>query len=372
MNKYDCMINVNALWLNSIPSHWKFNQLRSILEERKETNDPVQITEILSLSAKHGVELYRQKQEIGGNKAKEDLTKYHIAHPNDLVVNCMNVISGSVGLSRYTGLISPVYYALFSRSDLYNINYYSYIFSCIPFQKSLMPLGKGILFHESSNGTLNTIRLRISMSSLRSVYLPVPPRSEQDQIVRYLDWQTSRINKLIKGYRRQIELLEERKQTIIDQYSTQGIDKNVKFKKSGTHWLPEIPEHWNTIPAKRLFFESKEKKHSTDYPATASQKYGIILQEEYMKKENKRIVIANQGLEDWKHVNPDDFVISLRSFQGGIERSTISGCVTWHYVVLLPQANVYPPYFKWLLKSKSYISHPLHYTTTMILAKNAI
>ena len=74
-----------------------------------------------------------------------------------------------------------------------------------------------------------------------------------------------------------------------------------------------------------------------------------------MKSENKRIVIATQGLDDWKHVEPDNFVISLRSFQGGIERSEIFGCVTWHYIVLLPQKYVVPRYFKWLLKSKSYI-----------------
>ena len=121
------------------------------------------------------------------------------------------------------------------------------------------------------------------------------------------------------------------------------------------NWMGDIPADWKMIPSKRLFLESKERKHPDDKPATASQKYGIILQEDYMKSENKRIVIATQGLDDWKHVEPDNFVISLRSFQGGIERSEIFGCVTWHYIVLLPQKYVVPRYFKWLLKSKSYI-----------------
>ncbi|MGN0683924.1 MAG: restriction endonuclease subunit S, partial [Oscillospiraceae bacterium] len=262
----------------------------------------------------------------------------------DFAINSRSDRKGAGGISDYDGSCSLIITVLKPHKEL-NSRFYHYLLRSHYFSEEYYRNGKGLI------SDLWTTK----WDTMQNIYIPVPPSSEQDQIVRYLDWQTSRINKLIKGYRRQIELLEERKQTIIDKYSTQGIDKNVKFKKSGTHWLPEIPEHWNIIPAKRLFFESKEKKHSTDYPATASQKYGIILQEEYMKKENKRIVIANQGLEDWKHVNPDDFVISLRSFQGGIERSTISGCVTWHYVVLLPQANVYPPYFKWLLKSKSYI-----------------
>ena len=190
---------------------------------------------------------------------------------------------------------------------------------------------------------------------MRNIYIPVPPREEQDQIVRYLDWQVSKINKLIHGYQRQIKLLEERRQTVIDRAVTKGVRQGRQMHSIQANWMGDIPADWKMIPSKRLFLESKERKHPDDKPATASQKYGIILQEDYMKSENKRIVIATQGLDDWKHVEPDNFVISLRSFQGGIERSEIFGCVTWHYIVLLPQKYVVPRYFKWLLKSKSYI-----------------
>lgn len=116
-----------------------------------------------------------------------------------------------------------------------------------------------------------------------------------------------------------------------------------------------IPAHWRMIPSKRVFVEGKERRRNGDISATASQKYGIISQEEYMRRENRRIVVANQSLDDWKHVEPGNFVISLRSFQGGIELCEITGCVTWHYIVLLPQEMVCTQYFKWLLKSKSYI-----------------
>ena len=68
-----------------------------------------------------------------------------------------------------------------------------------------------------------------------------------------------------------------------------------------------------------------------------------------------KIVLADKGLENWKHVEPNDFIISLRSFQGGLEISYILGCITWHYIVLKPKAGVEPEYFKWLFKSPRYI-----------------
>ncbi len=68
-------------------------------------------------------------------------------------------------------------------------------------------------------------------------------------------------------------------------------------------------------------------------------------------KQSYKIVLADKGLENWKHVEPNDFIISLRSFQGGLEISYIPGCITWHYIVLKPKAGVEPEYFKWLFKS---------------------
>ena len=75
-----------------------------------------------------------------------------------------------------------------------------------------------------------------------------------------------------------------------------------------------------------------------------------------MERTGARIVFANQGLENWKHVEPDDYVISLRSFQGGLEMSTVTGCITWHYVVLKATRPIIPRFYKWLFKSDVYIA----------------
>lgn len=127
------------------------------------------------------------------------------------------------------------------------------------------------------------------------------------------------------------------------------------MKESGIEWIRSIPVEWEVVPAKRLFRNSDKRKHPDDEQLTASQKYGVISQQQYMEKEDTRIVLASQGIENWKHVEPYNFIISLRSFQGGLEMSEVSGCITWHYIVLKPLRPIHSFYFKWLFKSELYI-----------------
>ena len=207
---------VGQKWAAEIPEHWDAKRLKVIFSMRTERNNPVITDNILSLTAKQGVVPYAKKEGTGGNKPKDDLSKYNIARENDLLVNCMNVVSGAAGVSKYFGAISPVYYALYPRTKE-NVWYYHHIFRLLPFQRSLIGLGKGILMHESDSGKLNTVRMRISMDYLGNVLLPVPPRDEQDQIVRFLDWKVSEINKLISISRKKIVEYRELRKAVIDQ-----------------------------------------------------------------------------------------------------------------------------------------------------------
>lgn len=251
MSAYDDYQTVSQRWVREIPNHWDCFRIKRIFAKRNETNNPIITDCILSLTAKQGVVPYADKEGAGGNKPKSDLTKYCIARPDDLLVNCMNVVSGSAGVSRYFGAISPVYYALYPRFSC-NVWYFHYIFRLMSFQRSLLGLGKGILMHESDSGKLNTVRMRISMDYLGGVKLPVPPRAEQDQIVRYLDWQVSKINKLIAAKKKQIALLKEREQQIVAYTVTHGINKSVETRDSGVDWIGEIPAHWEKIKIRRF------------------------------------------------------------------------------------------------------------------------
>ncbi len=196
---------------------------------------------------------------------------------------------------------------------------------------------------------------RVSSDAIRNFRIKRFSEKKELSIVKFLDCKTESLETLISDKEKLIQLLEEKRTAIISSAVTKGIDSTTEMQDSGTEWLGYIPSHWRVVPAKALFVQSKETRHETDVQLTASQKYGIISQEDYMQKQSYKIVLADKGLENWKHVEPNDFIISLRSFQGGLEISYIPGCITWHYIVLKPKAGVEPEYFKWLFKSPRYV-----------------
>jgi type I restriction enzyme S subunit len=121
-------------------------------------------------------------------------------------------------------------------------------------------------------------------------------------------------------------------------------------------WLADIPSHWQIYQARRLFEQRRDPSLPGDEQLSATQKYGVIPQRLFMEQEDQKVVLALGGLDNFKRVQPDDFVISLRSFQGGIERSRYSGCVSPAYTVLRPQSGLVPGYWEHLLKSSMYIA----------------
>ena len=120
--------NEQPKWAKSFSEDIKFMPLGNLVRLRNEKNDPVKLTQVLSLTAARGVILYEDKGAIGNN-ASEDITRYSVVRIGDIVVNSMNVIIGSVGLSKYDGVLSPVYYVLTPiQSDLIDMRFLAYHF----------------------------------------------------------------------------------------------------------------------------------------------------------------------------------------------------------------------------------------------------
>ncbi|MFI1932810.1 restriction endonuclease subunit S [Streptomyces sp. NPDC020330] len=130
-------------------------------------------------------------------------------------------------------------------------------------------------------------------------------------------------------------------------------------------WLAGAPSTWRLMPAKASFSERREPNLPDDVHLTPSQIHGVLPQAEYMSRTGNSVVQNIQGQDNMKHVDPDDFIIHLRSFQGGIERSTYKGKVSTAYTVLKPSKIVVPDYFRWLLKSDGYVQE-LRTTTNQL------
>lgn len=229
-------------WIGEIPEDWVVQNLKSILAERKENNNPIKTDFILSLTNDRGVIPYTEKGDIG-NKSKDDLTGYKLAYPNDIVLNSMNVIIGSVGLSEYFGAVSPVYYMLYPRKEEDAVEFFNYVFQTKVFQESLKGYGNGIMEH----------RLRIPMINLNTVMLPYPTAKEQQKIVNFLDGKVSLIDDTIEKTKQSIEDYKKYKQALITETVTKGLNPDVEMKDSGVEWIGEIPKHWKVSRLKYLF-----------------------------------------------------------------------------------------------------------------------
>ncbi len=238
-------------WLGEYPATWTLKKIKYCLQERVEKNNPVRTTDILSLTAKQGVIPYDQK-EGGGNKPKEDVSAYRLAYPGDIVMNSMNILSGSVGLSQYFGCVSPVYYMLRPWDTKEDVRYYNYIFQTTMFQRSLYGLGNGILIKESGNGKLNTIRMRIPMDKFGGLFIPVASADEQSRIADFLDIKCTEIDALVADVQAQIDVLEQYKRSVITETVTKGLNPDAEMKDSGIQWIGMMPSHWDCIRGKYI------------------------------------------------------------------------------------------------------------------------
>ena len=195
----------------------------------------------------------------------------------------------------------------------------------------------------------------IYSGQLKYLWLSLPPLPEQAAIVRYLDYVDRRIGRYVSAKRKLIALLEEEKQAIINRAVTRGLDPNVRLKPSGVEWLGDVPEHWDMRRSKRLFSPRQELARPNDIQLSATQAYGVIPQDEYERKVGRRIVKISLHLDKRRHVEVDDFVISMRSFQGGLERAWATGCIRSSYIVLRPTAEVDVGFFSYVFKSRAYV-----------------
>ena len=208
-------LETNIDWIGKIPSHWKIERFQWHFNEINKKNDPIKTKDILSLSNKFGVIPYEDKGPQG-NVSKEDYSQYKLAYPNTIIANSMNIIIGSVGISKYYGCVSPVYY-VFKPKENVNIDFYNFILQTVQFQKELRKYANGIL----------EIRLRLSSSDILKRFVPIPPKKEQEKIVSILNKKITLIEKLIANQEKQIKVLKEYKQRLIDEELSKNANNKI-------------------------------------------------------------------------------------------------------------------------------------------------
>lgn len=219
-------------WIGVVPKNWEIERLQWHLYEIVEKNDPIQTTQVLSLTNKKGVIPYEEKGNQG-NTAKENYDGYKIAYPDTIVANSMNILIGSVGYSKLYGCVSPVYY-VFKEKNNNDLRFINYIMQTSQFQCELRKCANGIL----------EIRLRVSSSDILKQKCAFPNLQTQTLIADYLDEKCIKIDKIIEKQQAVIEKLKEYKLSVITEAVTKGLNPDVEMKDSGLKWVDKIPVSW--------------------------------------------------------------------------------------------------------------------------------
>lgn len=320
MKIYPDYKSIDQLWLEEIPGEWQTIKIKYAFEERSEKGYPDE--PLLVASQNMGV----VPKSLYGNRtveAQKDLHLLKLVRIGDFVIS-LRSFQGGIEYAYYQGIISPAYTIMVSKGILTS-GYFRYLAKSHSFIELLKSCVTGI--REGQN---------IDYSKLKNYRIPVPPCPEQDQIVRFLDWKVSAINRLISIKRKQIALLHERQCVHISYIVTHGLHGRVATKNSGVEWIGDIPEHWQAMRCKYLFSERDERsQEGQEQHLSMSQKYGLVPDSQLDERR-----MLSESYAGGKLCYKDDLVLNrLKAHLGVFALSPQSGVISPDYTVLIPNTE---------------------------------
>ena len=229
--KYDEHKDSGVEWLGEIPKEWSVIKLKYLVEIIKRIANESDLT-VLSIT-QNGIKIKDIKS--GEGQLAMDYSKYQLVYKDDFAMNHMDLLTGYVDISKYDGVTSPDYRVFRIMSNDIYPKFLLTLFQLCYNQK---------IFYAHGQGVSQFGRWRFPADNFKNFLTPLPSPQEQKAIAEFLDKKCEQIDKAISLKERQIELLIEYKQIIIQNAVTKGLDPTVKMKDSGIDYIGEIPEHW--------------------------------------------------------------------------------------------------------------------------------
>lgn len=255
MKRYEKYKDSGVDWIGEIPDSWQILKGKWLLKEQRRSikfDD-----EIVTCFRDGQVTLRRLRKTEGFTNSLKEIG-YQGIKKGDLVVHNMDAFAGAIGVAEQNGKSTPVYSVCTERvSGTLNLTFYSYYLRNLALRGLILSLAKGI--RERSTD--------FRFSDLGALLLPFPSLSEQNSIVKFLDDKTVKIDQTISLKQKEINLLNERRQILIQKAVTKGLNDQVKMKNSGVDWIGEIPEHWEVRKLKYIgkMFSGLTNKKGDDF-----------------------------------------------------------------------------------------------------------
>ena len=240
-------------WIGEIPNDWRVYKVKNICRIRGEKNRPQ--AQVLSVYRELGVVVKAERND-NHNVTSEDTSSYKYVLPNDLVVNKMKAWQGSMGISRFEGIVSPAYYVFKIISDEIYPMYIHYLLRNVAYLPEYRRLSGGI----------RPGQWDLSIENLQNIPILIPPYDNQCRIVSYLDRKCSQIDAIIARQQEVIEKLKAYKLSVITEAVTKGLNPDVPMKDSGVEWIGEIPNSWVKVKLKNIC-QFINGDRSSNYPS---------------------------------------------------------------------------------------------------------
>lgn len=277
-------------WLGEIPQSWKNVSIRSCFTESNQRCNTDSYP-LLSVTIANGI-IYQDDIENKKDISNDDKSNYKIVPLNAVAYNKMRMWQGAVGVNTLTtGIVSPAYIVAIPNEKILP-NFVSYLF------KSKIMISE---FDKNSYGLcldMNNLRY----DDFRNIKIPLPPLQEQKEIAEFLDSKCEKIQNYIEKKQKLITLLQEKKQALINEVVTKGLNPNIEFKNSDIEYLGLIPHHWEVRRMKFMasIHNGREQTEIADengiYPIYGSG--GILGKSMYFIYDKPSVLLGRKGTID--------------------------------------------------------------------------
>lgn len=338
MERYSEYKDSGVQWLGEIPGHWKTVRVKALLSERVDKSD-TGLEEPLSMSQKYGI-IPTKEMDVIPNMASTFIGAKRV-FKRDLVFNKLKAHLGVFAISKYDGLVSPDY-AVYTPNERTYLPFMEYVFHT--------PLYIGEFTRRATGVAIGLTRLYTN--GLFAIPFLYPPIEEQHSIVSYLDDKCGKIDKMLEGKQKQIELLAEMKQRIIADAVTHGLNPDIKMKATNNICLGEVPMHWDVMRYGTLFKLKPVKPHHGEELLSVFLNFGVIRAAE----SDKRTHAASEDLSKYQLVEPTDFVMNnQQAWRGSVGVSKLTGIISPAYHIFKMPNCFDSEYANYLLRSKAIV-----------------
>lgn len=307
-------------WIGDVPAEWRVEPGRQCLYENKDKNTGMKESTVLSLS--YGRVIVKDEDKLTG-LVPESFETYQIVQPGDIIIRGTDLqndmTSLRTGLARDTGIITSAYINLRPKAEI-DPAFLHYLLHSYDVKKVFYALGSGL-------------RQNLSYNDFKYLRLPIPSPKEQRAIAAFLDEKCAKVDEAVRIKEEQIALLRERRQILIQQAVTRGLNPAAPMKDSGIDWIGQIPAHWEQLANKHIFKLRKTLvgKRSSEYELLSLTLRGIIKRD----MENPEGKFPAE-FDTYQEVSPGDFVFchfDVEETPRTVGLSEFFGMITGAYAV---------------------------------------